>query len=101
MKFYVSRTHIALNDSGKLDGYETVLTKPDDIKPTREMLRRMRALGIPDLHMCRHAAGSRRWGKLDREQTKRTKTRAMTVADIAGDLAELDREAAEREENNS
>ena len=101
MKYYVSRTHVSLDDSGKLTGYETVLTKPDAAKPTREMLRRMRALGITDLHMCEHPAGSRRWGKLDREQTKRTKTRKMTVADVAADLAELEREAAEKDANNS
>jgi len=100
MKFYVSRTHVSL-DSGKPVGYETVLTKPDAAKPTREMLRRMRALGIPDLHMCEHPAGSRRWGKLDREQTKRTKTRAMTMADVAADLAELEKEAAEKEASNA
>jgi|TARA_R110000824_G_scaffold238718_1_gene427437 hypothetical protein len=101
MKFYVSRTHVFINDSGKIDGYETVLTKPDAIKPAREMLRRMKALGIPDLHLCDHPPSSRRWGKLDREQTKRTKTRKMTVADVANDLAELEREAAEKESNNS
>jgi len=101
LKYYVSRTHISLDNSGKLTGYETVLTKPDTAKATREMLRRMRALGITDLHLCEHPINSRRWGKLDREQTKRTKTRAMTVADIAPALAELDREAAEKEANNS
>jgi len=101
MKFYVSRTHVFINDSGKVDGYETVLTKPDSLKPTREMLRRMKALGITDLHMCEHPANSRRWGQLDRAQTKRTKTRAMTMADVAGDLAELEKEAAEKEANNS
>jgi|TARA_R110000824_G_scaffold170080_1_gene347325 hypothetical protein len=97
MKFYVSRTHVSL-ESGKLTGYETVLTKPDALKPAREMLRRMRAIGIPNLHLCEHPTGSRRWGMLDREQTKRTKTRAMTIADVAADLAELEREAAEKEE---
>lgn len=101
MKYYVSRTHLSLDDSGKLTGYETVLTKPDTAKATREMLRRMRALGITDLHMCEHPANSRRWGQLDRAQTKRTKTRAMTLADVAPALAELEREAAEKEANNS
>lgn len=99
MKFYISRTHVSL-DSGKLTGYETVLTKPDDLKPTREMHRRMKALGIPNLHICEHPTNSRRWGQLDRAQTKRTKTRKMTMADVAGDLAELEREAAEKEEES-
>ena len=101
MKYYVSRTHVFFNDAGKLDGYETVLTKPDDAKPTREMFRRMKALGITDLHVSEHPTNSRRWGQLDRAQTKRTKTRKMTMADVAGDLAELEREAAEKEANNS
>lgn len=101
MKYYVSRTHVFFNDAGKLDGYETVLTKPDDAKPTREMFRRMKALGITDLHVSEHPTNSRRWGQLDRAQTKRTKTRKMTMADVAADLAQLEREAAEKEANNS
>ena len=60
-------------DSGKLTGYETVLTKPDLIQPTRETM-----------------------GKLDRAQNKRRKTRKMTAADVAADLAELDREALDK-----
>ena len=101
MKYYVSRTHVFFNDAGKVDGYETVLTKPDDLKPTREMLRRMKALGITDLHLCEHPAKARRWGQPARAQTKRTKARAMTMADVAADLAELEKEAAEKEANNS
>jgi hypothetical protein len=96
LKHYVSRTHISLDASGKLDGYETVLTQPAPLEATTEALRRYRALGIPNLHICAHPANSRRWGKLDREQTKRTKTRALTLADVAEDLAELDRESQER-----
>ena len=76
MKYYVSRTHMTL-DSGKLTGYETVLTKPDLIQPTRETMRRMSALGITNLYLCEHPANSRRWGQLDRAQTKRTNTRSV------------------------
>jgi len=50
-------------------------------------------MGIDCLHVCEHPANSRRWGKLDRAQTKRTKTRALTMADVAEDIAELEREA--------
>ena len=96
MKYYVSRTHMSL-DSGKLVGYETVLTKPDLIQPTRETLRRMAALGITNLYVCEHPTNSRRWGILDRAQTKRRKTRKMTAADVAADLAELDREALDKD----
>ena len=93
MQYYVSRTHIAIDAAGRLSGYETVLTKPAPHAAAQEAHRRFSALGIDNIHLCAHPARSRRWGKLDREQTKRTKTRAMTVADVAEDLAELDQEA--------
>ena len=96
MKYYVSRTHMSL-DSGKLTGYETVLTKPDLIQPTRNTLRRLSALGITDLHLCEHPTNSRRWGQLNREQNKRRKTRKMTAADVAADLAELNRESLDKD----
>jgi len=96
LKYYVSRTHMSL-DSGKLTGYETVLTKPDLIQPTRNTLRRLSALGITDLHLCEHPTNSRRWGQLNREQNKRGKTRKMTAADVAADLAELNRESLDKD----
>tara|TARA_R100000008_G_scaffold37901_2_gene21602 strand:- start:229 stop:528 length:300 start_codon:yes stop_codon:yes gene_type:complete len=94
MKYYVSRTHVFMQD-GKLDGYETVLTRPDTLAATKNALSRYKALGIENLHLCEHPANSRRWGKLDREQTKRTKTRKLTMADVAADLAELNEQAKE------
>ncbi len=93
MKYYVSKTHVALDASGRLTGRETVLTKPDTRKATKEALRRLTALGIANLHMCEHPANSRRWGKLDREANKLRKTRKMTLADVAADLAELEAES--------
>ena len=62
------------------------MTKPDALEVTKNALNRYRALGIDNLHLCEHPANSRRWGKLDREQTKRTKTRKLTLADIAEGL---------------
>ena len=88
MKYYVSRTHVNIDENGKISGYETVLTKPDSQKVTANSLRRLTALGIENLHMCEHPPNSRRWGKLDREQTKRTKTRQMTKAEVAEILAD-------------
>ena len=70
-----------------------MLTKPSGYKATQNAYKRFSALGIDNIHVCTQPPNSRRWGKLDRAQTKRTKTRAMTVADIAEDLAELEREA--------
>tara|TARA_B100000131_G_scaffold317673_1_gene360106 strand:- start:2945 stop:3250 length:306 start_codon:yes stop_codon:yes gene_type:complete len=101
MKYYVSRTHVEIDGSGRLSGYETVLTKPDTRKATQEALRRYTSLGITHLHMCEHPANSRRWGKLDRAAAKRRKDRPMTIADVAEDLAELEKEARERDGETS
>jgi len=98
MKYYVSRTHVEFNDAGRLSGRETVITKPDTLKATKEALRRYTALGITDLHVCKHPANSRRWGKLDRAANKLRKTRKMTLADVAADLAELEAESKAKEE---
>ena len=100
MQYYISRTHVHLDAAGRLSGHETVLTKPSTLAATRAAYKRFSALGIDNIHVCGHPPGSRRWGKLDREQTKRTKTRPMTVADVAEDLAELEREAQEADEES-
>ena len=88
MKYYVSRTHVNVDENGKISGYETVLTKPDSYKVATNSLRRLTALGIENLHLCEHPPNSRRWGRLDRAQTKRTKTRKMTKADVAEIMAD-------------
>jgi hypothetical protein len=100
MKYYISRTHVEFNDAGRLSGRETVITKPDTLKATKEALRRYTALGITDLHVCKHPANSRRWGKLDRAANKLRKTRKMTLADVAADLAELEAESKAKEEQS-
>ena len=97
MKYYVSKTHIAIDASGRLTGRETVLTRPDTRRAAQESLRRLTALGIANLHICEHPPNSRRWGKLDREANKLRKTRKLTMADVAADLAELDAESKERD----
>ena len=100
MKYYVSRTHVDLDAAGRLSGRETVITRPDTLKATKEALRRYTALGITNLHLCKHPPNSRRWGKLQRAQNKLRKTRKLTMADVAKDLAELDAESRERENNS-
>jgi hypothetical protein len=100
MKYYISRTHVEFNDAGRLSGRETVLTKPDTLKAAKESLRRYTALGIPNLHVCKHPANSRRWGQLDRAANKLRKTRKMTLADVAADLAELEAESKAKEEQS-
>lgn len=90
MKYYISKTDVSIDASGKLTGAERVLTKPDTLRATKEALRRYRALGIDNLHLSKHPANSRRWGKLQREQNKLRKTRKMTKADLAEIEAALD-----------
>ena len=100
MKYYVSRTHVDLDATGRLSGRETVITRPDTLKATKEALRRYTALGITNLHLCKHPPNSRRWGKLDRAANKLRKTRKMTLADVAADLAELEAESRAKEEQS-
>ena len=93
MEYYISKTDVELNEAGRVTGSERVLTKPDTLKATKEAFRRYTAIGIDNLHICEHPANSRRWGKLQREANKRRKTRKMTNADVAKDLAELEAES--------
>jgi len=99
MKYYISKTDVEINEAGRLSGSERVLTKPDTLKATQNSLRRLTAIGIENLHICKHPANSRRWGKLQRAQNKLRKTRKMTMADVAKDLAELEAESREKENN--
>jgi len=99
MKYYISKTDVEINEAGRLSGSERVLTKPDTLRATKESFRRLTAIGIDNLHICKHPANSRRWGKLQRAQNKLRKTRKMTLADVAKDLAELDAESREEENN--
>ena len=93
MKYYISKTHIGLDASGRLSGYETVLTRPDTFKAAQEALRRFKAIGITSIHLCSHPKNSRRYSKLDREAGRRRgKARKLTMADVAADLAELNKD---------
>ena len=100
MKYYISKTDVEINEAGRLSGSERVLTKPDTLRATKESLRRLTAIGIENLHLCEHPPNSRRWGKLQRAQNKLRKTRKLTMADVAKDLAELDAESKEQEDNS-
>jgi len=100
MKYYISKTDVEINEAGRLTGSERVLTKPDTLKATKEALRRYTAIGIENLHVSKHPTNSRRWGKLQRAQNKLRKTRKMTLADVAKDLAELEAESKAQEDNS-
>lgn len=79
-KYYVTRTDLKIVD-GKLVGTETILTKPSDEKAAHEGARRFRALGVENVHVCKHTV--KRFRKLMREQNKRRKENPLTLADIA------------------
>ena len=100
MKYYISKTDVEINEAGRLSGIERVLTKPDTLSATKEAHRRYTAIGIDNIHICEHPANSRRWGKLQRAQNKLRKTRKMTLADVAKDLAELEAESKEQESDS-
>ena len=88
MKYFVSQTEVAIVD-GKLTGFETVLTRPDTEKATREMIWRMKRIGVPHIHLCKPPANSRRYGKLIHAQNKRTKAaRDLTSGEVAEILAD-------------
>ena len=83
MRFYISQTALTLTD-GAISATETVLTKPDTERATREMYRRMERIGVPHIHVCEHPANSRRHGQLLRAQNKRHKAaRDLTGAEVA------------------
>ena len=100
MKYYISKTDVEINEAGRLSGSERVLTKPDTLRATKESFRRLTAIGIENLHICKHPANSRRWGKLQRAQNKLRKARKLTMADVAKDLEELNAESQEQEDNS-
>jgi len=79
-KYYITRTDLKIVD-GKLVGTETILTKPSDEKAAHEGARRFRALGVENVHVCKHTV--KRFRKLMREQNKRRKENPLTLADIA------------------
>jgi len=95
-KYYISKTEVEYNADGKLVGREIVLTRPDSKRNVRLALQRYQAIGIPNVHMCESKPSRLR--KLTALANKRRKAdRELTLADVAADLLELDKEAAKRE----
>jgi len=89
MKYYVSRTDLAIVDE-KLVCTETILTRPSDEKAAHEGARRFRGLGAENIHVCKHVA--KRYKQLMREQNKRRKENPLTVADLAQMVEQADQE---------
>jgi hypothetical protein len=88
-KYYVTRTDLSYID-GKLDGTETILSKPSEKKAAHEGARRFRALGTQNVHVVKHSV--KRYNMLMREQNKRRKENPLTVADIAQMIEQADQE---------
>jgi len=96
MKYYISKTEVKYDADGKLVGHEIVLTRPDSQRNTRLALQRYQAMGIPNVHICE--SKPKRLAKLTREANQRRKAdRELTLADVAADLLELEKEAAKRD----
>jgi len=89
MKYYVSRTDLAIVD-GNLVYAETILTRPSDEKAAHEGARRFRGLGAENIHVCKHKP--KRYKQLMREQNKRRKENPLTVADVAQMTEEFENE---------
>ena len=86
---------------GRLTGREVVLTRAD-AKVDKEGARlqnvklfksKLEAMGIPNLHV--NAYDKKRYNKLVRDQNKRRKTKALTIADVAEMTKQFDDEASE------
>ncbi len=86
---------------GRLTGREVVLTRAD-AKVDKEGARlqnvklfksKLEAMGIPNLHV--NAYDKKRYNKLVRDQNKRRKTKALTIADVAEMTKQFDDEVSE------
>ena len=89
MKYYVSQTTVSI-ENDKFVAIETILTRPDTHRATCEMHRRMEAIGVPGVAVCKHKAA--RFKKLTAAANKRRKAdRDLTIAEVAEIVAELDK----------
>jgi hypothetical protein len=92
LKYYVSQTTVAFVD-GKITATETILTRPDLERPTREMLRRMERIGIENIAVCKHTP--KRYKMLTDAANKRRKAaRDLTVAEVAEIAEEINKDAS-------
>ena len=88
-KYYVTRVDLSYID-GKLDGTETILTRPSEQEAAHEGARRFRGLGAKNIYVVKHTP--KRYKQLMREQNKRRKENPLTVADIAQMIEQADQE---------
>ena len=100
MKYYISQTIVEVVD-GRLTGREVVLTRADAkvdndaarLQNVKLFKAKLEAMGIPNLHV--NAYDKKRYNKLIREQNKRRKTKALTIADVAEMTKQFDAEVGD------
>ena len=100
MKYYITQTIVEVID-GRLTGREVVLTRADAkvdkdgarLQNVKLFMHKLKALGIENLHV--NAYEKKRYNKLIREQNKRRKDKALTVADVAQMTKQFDAEVGD------
>lgn len=100
MKYYITQSIVEVID-GRLTGREVVLTRADAkvdkdgarLQNVRMFMHKLRALGIENLHI--NAYEKKRYNRLIREQNKRRKDKALTIADVAQMTKQFDAEVGE------
>ena len=100
MKYYITQSILEVVD-GRLTGREVVLTRAD-AKVDKDAARlqniklfksKLEAMGIQNLHV--NAYDKKRYNRLIREQNKRRKDKALTVADVAQMTKQFDAEVGD------
>ena len=90
MKYYVSKTDVSIVD-GRIVATENILTKPDNLRATSEMLRRMERIGIPNIAVCKY--NLKRYKRITAATNKRRKAaRSLTVAEVAEIVEEINKD---------
>ena len=100
MKYYITQSIVEVVD-GRLTGREVVLTRADSkvdndaarLQNVKLFKSKLEAMGIPNLHV--NAYDKKRYNKLIREQNKRRKTKALTIADVAEMTKQFDAEVGD------
>ena len=75
---------------GRIDGTETILTRPSTEEAAHEGASRFRGLGAEGIHVIKHVA--KKYNKLLREQNKRRKENPLTKGDIAQMMEQAEEE---------
>jgi|TARA_R110000824_G_scaffold71001_3_gene181970 hypothetical protein len=90
MKYYVSKSDVSIVD-GRIVVTENILTRPDNLRATSEMHRRMERIGIPNIAVCKYTL--KRYKMLTAATNKRRKAaRSLTMAEVAEIVEEINKD---------